>query len=57
LPAVHLTRIEEGEGENTIKMMDKNTPCDRDDILAKMHGMELNDREEIIDALVTQEGF
>ncbi len=38
-------------------MMGRSTPCNWDDILAKMHGMELNNREEVIDALVTQEGF
>ncbi len=37
--------------------MGRSMPCDQDNILAKMHGMELNNREEVIDALVTQEGF
>jgi len=37
--------------------MGRSMPCDWDNILAKMCGMELNNRKEVIDALVTQEGF
>lgn len=56
-PTARQTRVEEEENGSDKHAADREVIQEREEILTKMRGMKANDREEILDALVTQEGF
>jgi len=38
-------------------MRDKVAPQEQNEVMTKLHGMSLSKRDEVINALISQEGF
>jgi hypothetical protein len=47
-------QAEQGESNN---FDDKMTPQERNELMTKLRGMSLQERDKVIDALISQEGF
>jgi hypothetical protein len=47
-------QVEQGESDN---FDNKTTPQERNELMTKLCGMSLQERDKVIDALISQEGF
>jgi len=56
-PAARLAQVKENETDDTKMLVDKMTGRDRTEVMTKLRKMNLEEQDEIIDALINQEGF
>jgi len=56
-PAARLAQVEENKTDDTETLVDKMTGRDRTEVMTKLRKMNLEEQDEIIDALINQEGF
>ncbi len=54
--AAKLVQVEEGDMTEAETLVDKKAQ-NKGKVMAKLRGMNLEDRDEVIDALISQEGF
>jgi len=54
--ATKLVQVEEGDMTEAETLVDKKAQ-NKGKVMAKLRGMNLEDRDEVIDALISQEGF
>jgi hypothetical protein len=57
LPVVCEAYLEDGDENDTTRLVDMTADHNKNKMMAKLHGMNLNERDEVIDALISQENF
>jgi hypothetical protein len=55
--AMRLTQMEEADSSENEVVNDKMSQLKKRELIAQMHGMEVKERDKVIDALISQENF
>ena len=53
LPIIHKAYVEDGDEEDTTRLVDITANRDKNKVMAKLRRMNLNERDEVINTLIS----